>query len=93
LQSAKDDSRFGDHKIISDKELGFEFLLNALRLEKGFTKELFKQRTGLSIDTLEPTLSEHIEKQWLTETRSSIKCSETGYRFLDQLLTEYLPAD
>jgi putative oxygen-independent coproporphyrinogen III oxidase len=93
LESAQDDSRFGDHKVISDTELGFEFLLNALRLKGGFTKTLFEQRTGLSINALEPALSEQIAKHWLTETNSTVKCSETGYRFLDQLLTEYLPPD
>lgn len=91
LKSAQDSSRFGDHKTVSDKELGFEFLLNALRLREGFTKGLFEQRTGLSINSLQPMLSEHIEKAWLYESNAKIKCSETGYRFLDQLLTDYLP--
>lgn len=93
LHSAHTNSRFGDRKIISEKELGFEFLLNALRLKVGFTPKLFEQRTGLSIDALQPTLSEQIDKHWLTQTNANIKCSETGYRFLDQLLTDYLPPD
>lgn len=93
LNTAQTDDRFGDRKGISGKELGFEFLLNALRLKTGFSRNLFEQRTGLPIDELQPTLNEHIAKHWLTQTNSNIKCSETGYRFLDQLLTDYLPAE
>ncbi|MBT5031880.1 MAG: radical SAM family heme chaperone HemW [Proteobacteria bacterium] len=92
LQSSQSNARFGGRAgIIGQKQLGFEFLLNALRLKQGFEIELFEQRTGLKIESLAPTLSKQFEKGWLIESGSTIKCSEIGYRFLDDLLTEYLP--
>ena len=91
LQSAQSNARFGSRAVVAPTQLGFEFLLNALRLKQGFEIELFEQRTGFKLDTLEPTLSKHFDKGWLIESGSTIKCSEIGYRFLDDLLAEYLP--
>ena len=73
-------------------ELPFEFMLNALRLRKGFSRELFEQRTGESFAVIAPALERAIAKglmaldgseQWIT--------TELGRRFLNDLQAEFLP--
>lgn len=56
----------GEQKIIAAADLPFEFMLNALRLTTGFDIELFKQRTGLSLDVIQKQLAE-LENDGLLE--------------------------
>src|SRR5690349_15115185 len=41
---------------IEGEDLIFEFMLNAMRLSKGFTPKLFNERTGLAIENIAPQL-------------------------------------
>ena len=43
---------------IPQEDLSVEFLMNVLRLKQGVEENLFTTRTGLSIDVLEPALTE-----------------------------------
>ncbi|MEA5098052.1 MAG: radical SAM family heme chaperone HemW, partial [Burkholderiaceae bacterium] len=48
--------------VISSQDLGFEFMLNALRLNDGFEAGLFAERTGLPLLAVEKPLKEAEEK-------------------------------
>src|SRR5271168_3692851 len=45
-------ARLGESSLISPKDLPFEFMLNALRLNQGFAILDYKQRTGLEMDSV-----------------------------------------
>lgn len=80
----------GGKKILTEKELSFEFMLNALRLIEGFPISLFQARTGLDIANLEPGLSQAIAKQLLTMDNTRIKPTTLGNRFLNDLMSLFL---
>lgn len=93
LQDMKDfqENVVVDKKVLSSDDLGFEFMLNALRLKEGFRIELFEQRTGLSISDIENFLFKAIDKNLLIVTPDIIKPTEQGRLFLNDLLEMILP--
>jgi putative oxygen-independent coproporphyrinogen III oxidase len=78
--------------IVSVKELPFEFMLNALRLVEGFSPELFQQRTGLPITTIEASLQKAEDKNLIERDWKRIRPTARGQRFLNELLELFLPA-
>ena len=73
------------------KELPFEFMLNALRLVEGFSPELFQQRTGLPITTIEASLHEAEGKNLIERDWKRVRPTARGQRFLNELLELFLP--
>lgn len=77
-------------QIITNKELPFEFMLNALRLMNGVEIELFEKRTGLSIDAISKTLQECKAKKFIDDNPQLLKTTLLGQRFLNDCLTLFL---
>lgn len=75
---------------IKHKELGFEFMLNALRLKDGFEPEVFFERTGLTLSSIQPAITQAIAKNLLVQTPKSIKPTERGFDFLSDLQELFL---
>ncbi len=75
---------------IPQKGLGFEFMMNALRLTHGFDIDLFQERTGLPLITLKKQLAEAVGKGLLVQGQGRIKPTLLGQRFLNDLLTIFL---
>ncbi|MGB7478934.1 MAG: radical SAM family heme chaperone HemW, partial [Burkholderiaceae bacterium] len=77
---------------IGRADLGFEFMLNALRLTGGFEANLFAQRTGLAISTIEKQLDQAEAKGLLRRNHRTIAPTELGRRFLNDLQQLFLHA-
>ncbi|MEO1946143.1 MAG: radical SAM family heme chaperone HemW [Methylophilaceae bacterium] len=75
---------------IPQKDFGFEFMMNALRLIHGFDIDLFQERTGLPLITLKRQLAEAADKGLLVQGQGRIKPTLLGQRFLNDLLTIFL---
>ena len=71
-------------------ELGFEFMLNALRLTDGFSPNLFGERTGLPLNTVERALNLAEEKGLLLRDHRNVRPTELGRRFLNDLQQLFL---
>ncbi|NEX59849.1 radical SAM family heme chaperone HemW [Noviherbaspirillum galbum] len=71
-------------------DLGFEFMLNALRLEDGFEVNLFAERTGLALNAIEKPLNEAEAKGLLYRDHRLIRPTELGKRFLNDLQQLFL---
>ncbi|KIF80713.1 radical SAM family heme chaperone HemW [Noviherbaspirillum autotrophicum] len=71
-------------------DLGFEFMLNALRLDEGFEVNLFTERTGLTLNAMEKSLNEAEAKGLLYRDHRIIKPTELGKRFLNDLQQMFL---
>ncbi|HEY4542080.1 MAG TPA: radical SAM family heme chaperone HemW, partial [Noviherbaspirillum sp.] len=71
-------------------ELGFEFMLNALRLQDGFAPALFSERTGLALTAVEKALNKAEAKGLLYRDHQLIKPTELGRRFLNDLQQMFL---
>ena len=79
-----------EQKILTPAEVGFEFMLNALRLQQGVPLTLFSSRTGLPKDFLQPALKLAREKKLLNENPDWLRASLLGQRFLDDLVALFL---
>ena len=75
---------------ITRAELGFEFMLNALRLTDGFEANLFAQRTGMSLGSVEAALDAAEARGLLLRDHRNIGPSELGRRFLNDLQGMFL---
>lgn len=75
---------------IARGELGFEFMLNALRLTDGFEVHLFAERTGLALNTLEKGLDDAEQRGLLHRDHKIIKPTALGRRFLNDLQQIFL---
>jgi oxygen-independent coproporphyrinogen-3 oxidase len=75
---------------IAREELGFEFMLNALRLTDGFEVNLFAERTGLALNMIDKTLNAAEAKGLLYRDHKIIRPTELGQRFLNDLQQMFL---
>jgi oxygen-independent coproporphyrinogen-3 oxidase len=80
----------GDSEIRS-QDLPLEFMMNALRLVAGFPVVLFETRTGLSAERLLPALRKASEQDLLTWQGEWVQPTARGWRFLNDLLTFFMP--
>ena len=78
-------------QILSRKEAGFEFMLNALRLRDGFPVAIFAERTGLPITVVEPQLAEAEVRGLIERDHQQIRPTEQGFDFLNDLQALFLP--
>ncbi|MDR0674061.1 MAG: radical SAM family heme chaperone HemW [Zoogloeaceae bacterium] len=77
-------------RVIPAKELPLEFLMNALRLEEGFTSTLYERRTGLSFAALLPRLQNAVRAGLLDAQMDCVAPTPLGRNFLNRLLRDFL---
>jgi oxygen-independent coproporphyrinogen-3 oxidase len=71
-------------------DMVFEFIMNALRLNAGFTAELFVERTSLPLLVMRRELELAEQRGMLIWDSKKIAPTETGRRFLNDLLQLFL---
>lgn len=76
--------------VVKD-ELGFEFMMNALRLTAGFDTELFQLRTGLPFAGLNDQMHQALQAGLIEREGEFVKPTMRGQRFLNELLQLFLP--
>ena len=74
---------------IRHEDMPFEFAMNVLRLVDGADEFLYKQRTGLEMETVRPLLQPWIDRGWLVPGRW--QCTAEGFRFLNDILASLIP--
>lgn len=77
-------------KIITASDTVFEFMMNALRLSAGVSRELFLQRTGLPIEKIEPIMVQAQARGLLTADKNTLCATVLGQRFLNDLVGMFL---
>ena len=82
---------FEEHAV-SHRDLGFEFMMNALRLTAGFDVPLYAERTGLPLTSVEQALREAAQRGLIALDHAHIAPTQRGRRFLNDLLQLFLPA-
>ncbi|MYN01916.1 oxygen-independent coproporphyrinogen III oxidase-like protein [Pseudoduganella sp. DS3] len=78
-----------ERELLRD-EMGFEFMLNTLRLQDGFEPNLFAERTGVALNAIEKQLNAAEAKGLLYRDHMLIKPTELGQRFLNDLQQMFL---
>ncbi len=84
------DNFIAGEKILSEKDLSGEFMLNALRLSKPINTELMLQRSGLSLDFFIDNLMTASKKEFIHFQNNLITKSEHGNKFLNNLIEVFL---
>jgi putative oxygen-independent coproporphyrinogen III oxidase len=79
-----------EQSFVKVEDLPFEFALNALRLNEGFSNALFEARTGLPREALAAGLSTGRTKGLIEPTNNGWKPTELGWRFLNDLQVGFL---
>lgn len=88
---AKKTDFLGGQKPILVGELAFEFMLNALRLYEPIPISRFEHRTGLLFSTLVKPLEQAIQLELLSIEPKSIRLTERGKHFYNDLVSLFLP--
>ena len=75
--------------LISKEDLPLEFMMNALRLNQGFTSQLFEQRTGLDFSIVENSMDQ-LQTQGLMQTSGEyFHTTEKGRLFLNNVIAKF----
>lgn len=90
LQQIKLGSPIQEEFEVTRQDLGFEFMLNALRLVDGVPSNLFVERTGLSLNAIDAALQMAEKKGLLYADHKIIRPTELGQRFLNDLQQLFL---
>ncbi len=91
MQAAGSEQRIQGSSVLSEDDVAFEFMMNALRLNDGFAERLFDERTGLSLQRLEPRLREAEDRGLLLRSEGLVAPTELGRNHLNTLLEMFLP--
>ncbi|MDH5358758.1 MAG: oxygen-independent coproporphyrinogen III oxidase-like protein, partial [Gammaproteobacteria bacterium] len=76
---------------IRHTDIGFEFMLNALRLTEGFPTPLFYQHAGMPISHIDQALQQAEQQGLITRDIHRICPTEKGQRYLNTLIELFLP--
>jgi oxygen-independent coproporphyrinogen-3 oxidase len=87
----RDGSHVSEDREIPWQDLGFEFMLNALRLRQGVPRSSFIEHTGQSLLTIMPAIERAQAKGLLERDGERLKATELGWRFLNDLQAIFLP--
>lgn len=80
-----------EHRL-TRQDLGFEFMMNTLRLTGGFDVTLFQERSGISISQVQQALAKAEAKGLIERDHARIAPTLLGQRFLNELLQMFLPS-
>ncbi|NNG22573.1 radical SAM family heme chaperone HemW [Telluria aromaticivorans] len=90
MEAARRGNPVQEEHEIARADMGFEFMLNTLRLVDGFDPNLFGERTGMNISAIGKQLNEAEAKGLLYRDHKLIRPTELGQRFLNDLQEMFL---
>jgi len=79
-----------ERREVKRSEVGFEFMLNALRLNDGFPVAWFAERTGYEITLVNAALDAGEKDGLITRDFTKIAPTERGRHFLNRLLERFI---
>jgi putative oxygen-independent coproporphyrinogen III oxidase len=90
-EPATADGSIGESSFIAPKDLPFEFMLNALRLNEGFSVRDYRRQTGLEMASVEAKIVAAEQRGLITARVDGWRPTELGRRFLNDLQASFLP--
>ena len=80
----------GERNFIAVADLPFEFMLNALRLNEGFSNQCFESRTGLETEVFGAAMQDSAARGLIARSDVGWKPTDLGRRFLNDLQSRFL---
>ena len=90
MAAAGSPAAIGGDEWIEAAQRPFEFMLNALRLNEGFSVSTFEARTGLARSTIDDALHNAVERGWLQIDGEQIRSTALGQRFLNEVIALFM---
>ena len=90
MESAAAGNAVQEQHDVGANEIGFEFMMNALRLNGGFPVVLFEERAGVPLTTVLQQLDQAEQKGLIVRDHRRIEPTALGRRFLNDLLQIFL---
>ena len=91
MERALEGSALQTDAPVAAREIPFEFMMNALRINEGFPVTLFEERAGVPLTTVLPILDEAERRGFIARDHQRIAPTDLGRRFLNDLLEMFLP--
>ncbi len=93
LEQAESGNIEAPPQAITPADVGFEFMLNALRLPQGFSERTFSERTAQPMTRVEPALRRALDDKLMSVDQiGHWRPTGLGLRFLNDLQGRFLPA-
>lgn len=92
MQSVSSGSAIQKEHEVTAHDIGFEFMMNALRLTGGFPLVLFEERAGIPLSAVLKELDEAERRELIERDHQRVVPTALGRRFLNDLLQIFLPA-
>ena len=93
MEASNGEQRLGSQATVPVEDTALEFMMNALRLREGFPIPLFELHTGVALDRWQGALEQAMNKGLLEQSGLDIRCTDTGYNWLNDTLELFLPAN
>ena len=90
MENAENGNAVDNTWVIERADLGFEFMMNALRLTGGFETKLFQERTGMPWQAVSIRATAAFNKGLITQNHQFIQPTLLGQRYLNNLLEVFL---
>ena len=81
---------FATFEMIKQDELAFEFMLNALRLNRSVSFDLFQERTGLALTCIEPILAKLEHDNLIQIHQANFELTSLGKNYLNDVISGFL---
>jgi oxygen-independent coproporphyrinogen-3 oxidase len=92
IEEVERGSPLAEDRTVERGEIGFEFMLNALRLTEGVPVALFAERTGFPLTLVQKALDEAERRGLIERDHEHMRPTPLGQRFLNDLQAIFLPA-
>ena len=92
MEEVERGSPLAEDRTVERGEIGFEFMLNALRLTDGVPVALFAERTGFALTLVQKELDEAERRGLVERDHQRMRPTPLGQRFLNDLQAIFLPA-
>jgi oxygen-independent coproporphyrinogen-3 oxidase len=93
MESAESGNAIQEQHDVGGHEIGFEFMMNALRLTGGFPLVLFEERVGVPLTVVLKQLAAAEQRGLIERDHQRVAPTPLGRRFLNDLLQIFLPED
>ena len=91
MEGAERAAAVQEHHEVAVAEIGFEFMMNTLRLTEGFAVRLFEERAGVPLTAVLGRLEAAERRGLIERDHARVRPTPLGRRFLNDLLQMFLP--
>ncbi len=90
IDKSASSTMIAEHRVLTESDLVFEFMLNAFRLSDGFELRLFEQCTGLNKDRVSSQLQIAEQNNWIINEDGLVKTTLLGKQYLNEVIGLFL---